>query len=176
MTHHDEGASLTKPQTTLNCSGRAYPNRARLLIVVKKKKHTHAGVSRSWCTFFSFLFSSSLSLFFFLLVLFYKNELLGVELSTSTVMVPVIAVCVSTTRVQLSVGRATAVGNPTAADTCTFANAITGNTSTSQKSKFQTVAADCVLRVCTVHSILQDITVQSTISMHRNCARQQYTR
>ena len=44
-------------------------------------------------------------------------------------MVPVTGVCVSTSSVQSVVGRATAVGKPEAADTCTRAIAIVGNIS-----------------------------------------------
>ena len=75
----------------------------------------------------------------------YKNLLLGSELSTSTVMVPVTGTDVSTTNVQFWDGRAMAVGKPLSADTCTFANAIVGKMSTSQKSNVHTDAAVCVI-------------------------------
>ena len=53
---------------------------------------------------------------------------LGDELSTSTVIVPVTGIDVSTMTVQLSVGRATASGKPSAADTCTLVTAMCGKT------------------------------------------------
>jgi Fe-S-cluster-containing dehydrogenase component len=43
--------------------------------------------------------------------------------------------------VQFCVGRATASGKPSCAETCTLATAILGNTSRGQKSKAQEVAA-----------------------------------
>ena len=49
---------------------------------------------------------------------------LGSELSTSTVMLPVIGCSVSTVTVQPTAGRATAFGKPLAALTCTRTIAI----------------------------------------------------
>jgi len=60
-------------------------------------------------------------------------------------MVPVTGTDVSTTNVQFWDGRAMAVGKPLSADTCTFANAIVGKMSTSQKSNVHTDAAVCVI-------------------------------